>query len=270
MIKQCVLFGRCQVQRQCACAEGNCAQHSVLQPDGVTNLHSDPPAPIHMVVGTGGASFTKNAYGAPFNERTQYVWGYARVTAHNGSYLTWEFVDSARGLSGGTSGVVVDRMAIRQDPQAIADSIRERNPYPDAPAPAPAPSLPPTHKDLATPSPSLQGSSGGGGGGGGGGGKSGLSTGAAVGIVCGACVLGLVMVVGRLAMFGRLFPARAPPASSDYMSMDKKGDGGDGGKSALLLAFDAAYETTEESKHGHDDRGGELKPRTDALAMTDI
>jgi len=33
-----------------------------------------------MLVGTGGASFTKNAYGAPFNEMTvDNAWVYARI-----------------------------------------------------------------------------------------------------------------------------------------------------------------------------------------------
>jgi hypothetical protein len=53
---------------------------------------------VHMVIGTGGASFTMNAYGAPYNEFTAYEWGYARMTAHNGSFLTWEFLDTQRGV----------------------------------------------------------------------------------------------------------------------------------------------------------------------------
>lgn len=52
-----------------------------------------------------------------------YKWGYARVTAHNGSYLEWEFVDSQNG------GAVLDRMAIWQDPAAIAADIATRNPF---------------------------------------------------------------------------------------------------------------------------------------------
>ena len=39
--------------------------------------------------------------------RQVYEWGYARIDAVNGSYLAWEFVDSA-------SRQVVDRMAIWQ------------------------------------------------------------------------------------------------------------------------------------------------------------
>jgi hypothetical protein len=57
-----------------------------------------------------------------------YQWGYARVTAHNGSYLEWHFVDSQNG------GAVLDRMAIWQDPAAIAADIAARNPFFAGPA----------------------------------------------------------------------------------------------------------------------------------------
>jgi len=65
------------VQRQCASAHGTCVQASTPHNDTdasnepvVVHVHKDPPVPVHMLVGTGGASFTKNAYGAPFNEMT--------------------------------------------------------------------------------------------------------------------------------------------------------------------------------------------------------
>jgi hypothetical protein len=73
------------VQRQCACAHGACVQASTPHADGgngtvVVHVHRDPPVPVHMLVGTGGASFTKNAYGAPFNEMTvDNAWVYARI-----------------------------------------------------------------------------------------------------------------------------------------------------------------------------------------------
>jgi hypothetical protein len=69
------------VQRQCAAAKGQCVQRSTPHTTAassengsevVVHVHRNPPAPVHMVVGTGGAAFTKNAYGAPFNERTVY------------------------------------------------------------------------------------------------------------------------------------------------------------------------------------------------------
>ena len=63
-----------------------------------------------MVVGTGGAGFTKNAEspGPDWNELFFYQWGYARVTALNSSYLNWEWVNS-------TTGTVIDHMMIYQD-----------------------------------------------------------------------------------------------------------------------------------------------------------
>lgn len=60
------------------------------------NVHDDPQATVHFVVGTGGASFTKN-YVTPYpewNEMVMYEYGYARVEAVNATYLSWEWVNS--------------------------------------------------------------------------------------------------------------------------------------------------------------------------------
>lgn len=76
-----------------------------------------------MVIGTAGAGFTENARTPlpEWNEMFFYKWGYARVVAHNSTYLTWEWVESS-------TGTVFDRMAISQ----ITDF--KRNPYWAAPS----------------------------------------------------------------------------------------------------------------------------------------
>ena len=99
------------VQRHSAVYQKKTIQRSVaVTVDGaVVNTFHDPEATVHMVVGTGGAAFTENAVDPPpdWNELSFYKWGYARVTAYNGSYLGWEWVESS-------SGSVIDRMAIVQ------------------------------------------------------------------------------------------------------------------------------------------------------------
>lgn len=90
-------------QRLCACEAGGCASAST---DG---LFSDPAAPVYVVVGTGGAAFTKNAFGAPFAERVFYSWGYAKLILHNATYLEWSFVDNGRRA---TAGAVLDTFSI--------------------------------------------------------------------------------------------------------------------------------------------------------------
>ena len=96
------------VQRQCASARGQCVQRSTPHSGGgggpPTHVHASPPAPVHMVVGTGGASFTRNAYGAPFNEMTVRIvrdlaWGAAAVGRKGG----WGFSAQARSFFGPSS-----------------------------------------------------------------------------------------------------------------------------------------------------------------------
>ena len=73
-------------------------------------VHNNPQATVHMVIGTGGAMFTKN-YVVPFpdwNEMVMYEYGYARVEAVNATYLHWEWVNSQ-------TLEVRDRVVITQD-----------------------------------------------------------------------------------------------------------------------------------------------------------
>ena len=99
------------VQRHSAVYQKNVYQRSspvVNEKGEIVNLFRDPSATVHMVVGTGGAAFTVNAVDPPpdWNERYFYKWGYARVTAVNATYLSWDWVESS-------SGTVWDRMAIQ-------------------------------------------------------------------------------------------------------------------------------------------------------------
>lgn len=100
------------VQRHSAVLQKQVIQASVETTDeegNVVHLQQDPQATVHMVVGTGGAAFTKNAMEPPpvWNEMYFYEYGYARVVAVNATYLKWDWVES-------TSGEVHDRMVITQ------------------------------------------------------------------------------------------------------------------------------------------------------------
>ena len=52
----------------------------------VTALHCSPDATVHVVVGTGGAAFTRNAQdpSPAWSEMVFYKYGYARVSVFNG------------------------------------------------------------------------------------------------------------------------------------------------------------------------------------------
>lgn len=99
------------VQRQSAVYNKKVIQRSVpvQTKDGIVNTFTNPGATVHMVIGTAGASFSKNANNPPpeWNEMFFYKWGYARLTALNSTNLSWEWVESE-------SGIVFDRMAISQ------------------------------------------------------------------------------------------------------------------------------------------------------------
>lgn len=99
------------VQRQSAVYKKKVIQHSVEveTEDGIVHTFKNPGATVHMVVGTAGAGFTKNAVTPlpEWNEIFFYKWGYARLTAHNSTNLSWEWIESE-------SGTVFDRMAISQ------------------------------------------------------------------------------------------------------------------------------------------------------------
>mmetsp|Transcript_22750 Transcript_22750/g.43494 ORF Transcript_22750/g.43494 Transcript_22750/m.43494 type:complete len:703 (-) Transcript_22750:411-2519(-) len=96
-------------QRMCAYdyATGACVQRSSGTSPAV---YADPLAPIHMVVGTGGADFTVNARDASFSESVMYRFGYVRLTAENRTHLVGEFVEAAMG----PGGKVLDSFAVAQ------------------------------------------------------------------------------------------------------------------------------------------------------------
>lgn len=100
------------VQRHSAVLNRTVVQASSSRVDSSGNTvhwHSDPQATVHMVIGTGGASFTKN-FVTPYpdwNELVFYRWGYAVVQAVDSSYLSWEWIDSS-------NDQVIDRMVITQ------------------------------------------------------------------------------------------------------------------------------------------------------------
>jgi len=87
------------VQRHSAVLNSTVIQAATMKMDEHGNQvawHENPQATVHMVVGTGGASFTKN-FVTPYpvwNEMVMYEYGYARVEAVNATYLNWEWVNS--------------------------------------------------------------------------------------------------------------------------------------------------------------------------------
>lgn len=100
------------VQRHSAVYKRTVVQASELRQDGeghTVHWHDDPQATVHVVVGTAGASFTRNAVEPKpaWNELYFYRWGYSRLKAYNATHLGWEWVDSG-------SAEVVDRLMITQ------------------------------------------------------------------------------------------------------------------------------------------------------------
>lgn len=100
------------VQRMSAVYDSKVVQASTMVRDSEGNdvaWHEDPQATVHMVVGTGGASFTKN-FIFPYPEwceKVFYQYGYAKVTAMNATYLDWVWIDSS-------DNKIYDRMVITQ------------------------------------------------------------------------------------------------------------------------------------------------------------
>ena len=88
------------VQRHASVYQKEVMQHStkVVNSDGsVSHVFEDPPATVHMVVGTGGAMFTMNAVNDPqpdWNELFFYEYGYAKVTAVDAGRLEWTWMNS--------------------------------------------------------------------------------------------------------------------------------------------------------------------------------
>jgi hypothetical protein len=103
------------VQRQSAVLNKTVVQRSTqIYPEEygeiATNVHTDPQATVHMVIGTAGAQFTVN-FMEPYpewNEMVTYRWGYARVQTVDANTLEWEWVD-------GLDNAVYDRMRITQN-----------------------------------------------------------------------------------------------------------------------------------------------------------
>ena len=94
-------------QRQCTCANGACVE----KPDA-TNTYRNPTAPLHLVVGTAGADFTRNAVGADFALNTMYKFGIGILTAKNATHLDLEFIDNGANGPDSTAGTVLDSASI--------------------------------------------------------------------------------------------------------------------------------------------------------------
>lgn len=87
------------------------ASEKIIDEEGnIVHFHNDPQATVHMVVGTGGATFTQNAVNPPpeWNEMVFYEYGYARITAVNATYLDWKWIKAS-------TNEVLDRMVITQE-----------------------------------------------------------------------------------------------------------------------------------------------------------
>lgn len=75
------------VQRMCASFGGECVQRSSPDPefaDFTNSTYRSPQATVHLVIGTGGAKFTRNTNltnPAPYREVALYRYGYGRFTA---------------------------------------------------------------------------------------------------------------------------------------------------------------------------------------------
>lgn len=87
------------VQRQSAVYNRTVVQHpekQILDDGSILWVHNNPQATVHMVVGTGGASFTFNSIPdkPSWNELYFYKWGYAQVTAINSTHLDWKWIDN--------------------------------------------------------------------------------------------------------------------------------------------------------------------------------
>ena len=67
--------------------------------EGGVAVYRAPRAPVHFVIGTGGAGFSTNTEAAPppYFEKVAFVHGYARITALNASALAWELVNDVDG-----------------------------------------------------------------------------------------------------------------------------------------------------------------------------
>ncbi len=93
------------------------ASAAARRADGAATRRFDRPrATLHMVVGTGGAGFTKNCAAAvgggvappPWSERCFFQWGFLLVRARSATVLELDWLD-------GSSGVAEERIDLVQD-----------------------------------------------------------------------------------------------------------------------------------------------------------
>ena len=85
-----------------------------LTVDGeVFNFYDDPQAPVHMLVGNAGATFSMNAYpvNPPWCEDVQNFYGYNVITAVNASYLTWVSYNTNQN----DDEAIMDRIVVTQN-----------------------------------------------------------------------------------------------------------------------------------------------------------
>ena len=102
------------VQRMCAVEDYACVTSSVLDEDTGYNVYTNPGAPVHMVVGTGGAPFSNIGPGLPYTEVAYHKWGYARVHGVDENTLNVEWVNSR-------THEVADKMTIQRAPVSDDD-----------------------------------------------------------------------------------------------------------------------------------------------------
>jgi hypothetical protein len=106
-------------------------------------MQNNPQATVHFVVGTGGASFTKNAV-SPYPEwceKVFYQYGYVKMSAVNASYLEWWWIDNS-------DNKVYDHVVVTQ-----SDSTAEPSSAPTwSMHPSEQPSCDPTASPSSSPS----------------------------------------------------------------------------------------------------------------------
>lgn len=85
------------------------AREAVDEDGNAVALHDNPQATVHLVIGTAGASFTKNSVTPPpsWNEVCFYEYGYSVITAVNSTYLSWRWLKNI-------DDSVLDHMVITQ------------------------------------------------------------------------------------------------------------------------------------------------------------
>jgi hypothetical protein len=91
-------------------ASDGCVAYS-KQIDGVST-YVEPGAPVSILVGTAGASLTRNGNGQEFTEKRLHNFGYVRLTSVNRTHLYGEYQEAGSGY-----GDVLDKfMIVQADP----------------------------------------------------------------------------------------------------------------------------------------------------------